>query len=122
MKKEVAERENEIKAKVNEAAKNTTKSEIEPNRSTKAHEASSYALNPGGPAPWHHSIYNPWSSSWFHQEGFKWLWPVSLHLARWISFDPVEQPLHYSDHDERLCCLPEGWSITKTMAPRGAIN
>jgi len=70
-----------------------------------------------GPTKPKSTEYDPWSIDWFKRGGYQFLTPIEPS-SDWgfVLKDPV---MRYSEDDDWLCTLPEGWSMLRTLIERG---
>ena len=79
-------------------------------------DATTPQILPAGPTPVDGHQYDPYSIEWFRDGGFKFLTPVPCNFQYNFKIEPPV--LRYSEEDEWLSSLPEGWSFTQCLINR----
>lgn len=115
-KKEVEEKSDDIKSKLKEYEKTKQAPSLE----TKEKLNENNTIKAITPAPSRNDPYDPWHNQWFATQGFEYLWPVSLVFSTHVDCPIFEPAIRYSEQEEWLCILPEGWSINFTLSNRGS--
>lgn len=126
LKDQLEENKNVIQEKLKEAVQNQSDSDSlsyskATDKSTSG-EIPERVGNLRGPTAASTKSYDPQSIEWYAAGGNRFLVPVSVVDAKSLKERPLDPVIRYSEADEFLCKLPEGWSMTQTLLSRGPIS
>ena len=67
------------------------------------------------------TTYNPAQIPWFSKDAWSWLRPVSPEESCFMEWKVPSSQIRYSEQDEYLSIMPEGWAIVPTLLKRDSI-